>query len=70
MGVLKREIPDFLKDNPNPKFELRPYQGETSSLSLRSSASSAVHLLLPLFVPLEKNHPSPSVPVCVRRPSR
>ena len=28
MGFLKREIPDFLKDNLNPVFELRPYQVE------------------------------------------
>jgi len=26
MGFLKKEIPDYLKDNLNPKFELRPYQ--------------------------------------------
>ena len=28
MGFLKKEIPDFLRDNLNPKFELRPYQEE------------------------------------------
>ena len=28
MGFLKRGIPDFLKDNLNPKFELRLYQEE------------------------------------------
>jgi len=28
MGFLKKEVPDFLKDNLNPKFELRPYQIE------------------------------------------
>jgi len=28
MGFLKKEIPNFLKDNLNPKFELRPYQVE------------------------------------------
>ena len=28
LGFLKKEIPDFLKDNLNPKFELRPYQEE------------------------------------------
>ncbi len=28
MGFLKKEIPDYLKDNLNPKFELRPYQEE------------------------------------------
>lgn len=28
LGFLKKEIPDFLKDNLNPKFELRPYQIE------------------------------------------
>ncbi len=28
MGFLKTEIPDYLKDNLNPKFELRPYQEE------------------------------------------
>ena len=27
-GFLNREIPDWLKENLNPKFELRPYQGE------------------------------------------
>ncbi len=26
MGFLKKEVPEFLKDNLNPKFELRPYQ--------------------------------------------
>jgi len=31
MGFLKKEIPDFLKDNLNPKFELRPYQVEAFS---------------------------------------
>jgi len=28
LGFLKKEIPDFIKDNLNPKFELRPYQEE------------------------------------------
>lgn len=28
MGFLKKEIPDYLKNNLNPKFELRPYQEE------------------------------------------
>ena len=28
MGFLKKEIPDYLTDNLNPKFELRPYQVE------------------------------------------
>jgi type III restriction enzyme len=28
MGFLRKDIPDFLKDNLNPKFELRPYQEE------------------------------------------
>ena len=28
MGFLDKEIPDYLKDNLNPKFELRPYQEE------------------------------------------
>ena len=28
LGFLNREIPDWLKENLNPKFELRPYQGE------------------------------------------
>ena len=28
LGFLKVEIPDWLKENLNPKFELRPYQGE------------------------------------------
>lgn len=28
MGFLKTEIPNYLKDNLNPKFELRPYQDE------------------------------------------
>ncbi len=28
MGFLRREIPSCLKDNLNPKFELRPYQEE------------------------------------------
>ncbi|NQT00718.1 MAG: DEAD/DEAH box helicase family protein, partial [Planctomycetes bacterium] len=28
LGGLKKEIPDYLKDNVNPKFELRPYQIE------------------------------------------
>jgi len=28
MGFLKKEVPDFLKDNLNPKFRLRPYQIE------------------------------------------
>ncbi|MFH1930917.1 MAG: DEAD/DEAH box helicase family protein [Pseudomonadota bacterium] len=28
LGGLKKEIPDYLKDNLNPKFELRPYQEE------------------------------------------
>jgi len=31
MGFLKKEIPDFLKDNLNPKFEPRPYQIEAFS---------------------------------------
>ncbi|WP_424946435.1 DEAD/DEAH box helicase family protein [Candidatus Spongiihabitans sp.] len=29
MGFLKKEIPSYLKDNLNPKFELRPYQVES-----------------------------------------
>ena len=28
MGFLSNEIPAYLKDNLNPKFELRPYQEE------------------------------------------
>ena len=28
LGFLKKEIPSYLKDNLNPKFELRPYQDE------------------------------------------
>jgi len=28
MGFLKKEIPDYIKDYINPKFELRPYQEE------------------------------------------
>ena len=28
MGFLEKEIPSYLKDNLNPKFELRPYQEE------------------------------------------
>jgi len=28
MGFLKKEIPDYLTDNLNPRFELRPYQEE------------------------------------------
>ena len=28
MGFLKKEIPDYLKENLNPRFELRPYQKE------------------------------------------
>ena len=28
LGLLKKEIPDYLKDNLNPRFELRPYQEE------------------------------------------
>ena len=28
MGFLEKKIPDYLKDNLNPKFELRPYQEE------------------------------------------
>ena len=28
MGFLNKEIPDYLKDNLNPAFELRPYQEE------------------------------------------
>jgi type III restriction enzyme len=28
MGFLKKEIPEYLKDNLNPRFELRPYQIE------------------------------------------
>jgi type III restriction enzyme len=28
MGFLKKEIPDYLKDNLHPKYELRPYQEE------------------------------------------
>ncbi len=28
LGFLKKEIPDFLKDNLNPQFGLRPYQEE------------------------------------------
>jgi len=28
LGFLKKEIPNYLKDNLNPKFELRPYQEE------------------------------------------
>ncbi len=31
LGFLKKEIPDFLKDNINHKFELRPYQSEAFS---------------------------------------
>jgi len=31
MGFSKKEIPDYLKDNLNPKFELRPYQVEAFS---------------------------------------
>ena len=31
MGFLKKEVPDFLKDNLNPNFELRPYQIEAFS---------------------------------------
>lgn len=31
MGFLKKEIPDFLKDNLNPKFKPRPYQIEAFS---------------------------------------
>ncbi len=27
-GGLKKEIPDYLRDNLNPRFELRPYQSE------------------------------------------
>ena len=27
-GGLNKEIPSYLKDNLNPKFELRPYQEE------------------------------------------
>ncbi len=26
LGLLKKDVPEFLKDNLNPKFELRPYQ--------------------------------------------
>ena len=29
LGLLKKEIPSYLKDNLNPKFELRPYQVES-----------------------------------------
>ena len=28
LGFLKKEIPEYLRDNLNPKFELRPYQEE------------------------------------------
>ena len=28
LGLLKKNIPDYLRDNLNPKFELRPYQEE------------------------------------------
>ena len=28
MGFLEKEIPSYLKDNLNPKFDLRPYQEE------------------------------------------
>ena len=28
LGFLNREIPDWLKENLNPKFKLRPYQEE------------------------------------------
>ncbi len=28
MGFLKKDIPDYLKYNLNPRFELRPYQEE------------------------------------------
>ena len=31
MGFLKKDIPDHLKNNLNPKFELRPYQEEAFS---------------------------------------
>ena len=31
MGFLKKEIPSYLKDNLNPRFELRPYQEEALS---------------------------------------
>ena len=33
MGFLKKEIPDYLKDNLNPRFELRPYQEEAFARS-------------------------------------
>jgi len=29
MGFLKREVPGSIAQNLNPKYELRPYQGET-----------------------------------------
>lgn len=28
LGLLKKDVPDYLRDNLNPKFELRPYQEE------------------------------------------
>ena len=28
MGFLEKESPSYLKDNLNPKFDLRPYQEE------------------------------------------
>ena len=31
LGFLKKDIPDYLKDNLNPSFELRPYQVEAFS---------------------------------------
>ncbi len=30
-GSLSKDIPDYVKDNLNPKFELRPYQVEAFS---------------------------------------
>ena len=31
LGFLNREIPDWLRENLNPKFQLRPYQDEAFS---------------------------------------
>ena len=30
-GILTKDIPEFIKDNLNPAFELRPYQNEAIS---------------------------------------
>ena len=48
MGFLETEIPSYLKDNLNPKFELRPYQEEAFARFFHClDTVSYTHLTLP-----------------------